>query len=279
MAHGVPVVAAAGGAHLETVADVGVLFPVGDAAAAAGGLVASGLGPGARRLEVGTALRRRQQACSTPLTTTWPELEQRVRRRHGAEAWPPGPEPPHGAAPARAARYSASWVSATDWPRVRARQRPGTGGPQPFPQSGLVEETGQCRAQGGGVAGGDQQTLGTHHVRERPAGTGHHRDARRLGLGHHPPELLDPPGHGHRRNGQDVDPSVDVCGMSALRPRGRGRSPGRPGASCATRDSRAPELGSGAEDVEAEPPVGGDGVEEDVDPLVLDEPSHVPHPQ
>ena len=35
MAHGVPVVAAAGGAHVETMGDAGMLFPPGDARAAA----------------------------------------------------------------------------------------------------------------------------------------------------------------------------------------------------------------------------------------------------
>ncbi len=60
MSHGVPVVAAAGGAHRETVAGVGLLFPPGDADAAAAEL---------RRLaedsdlrsSVGRALRARQQ--------------------------------------------------------------------------------------------------------------------------------------------------------------------------------------------------------------------------
>ena len=39
MAHGVPVVAAAGGAHVETMGDAGMLFPPGDAQAAADALV------------------------------------------------------------------------------------------------------------------------------------------------------------------------------------------------------------------------------------------------
>ena len=60
MAHGVPVVAAAGGAHLETVADAGVLFPAGDATAAARALVELASSR-TRRLEVGAALRQRQQ--------------------------------------------------------------------------------------------------------------------------------------------------------------------------------------------------------------------------
>ena len=60
MAHGVPVVAAAGGAHLETVATAGMLFPAGDAAAAARALVELASSR-TRRLEVGAALRRRQQ--------------------------------------------------------------------------------------------------------------------------------------------------------------------------------------------------------------------------
>ena len=60
MAHGVPVVAAAGGAHLETVGDDGLLFPVGDAAAAGAALAGLADDP-ARRRSVGAALRRRQQ--------------------------------------------------------------------------------------------------------------------------------------------------------------------------------------------------------------------------
>jgi glycosyltransferase involved in cell wall biosynthesis len=60
MAHGVPVVAAAGGAHLETVGQDGLLFPPGDPQAAATALVRLGDDPPLRRA-VGEALRRRQQ--------------------------------------------------------------------------------------------------------------------------------------------------------------------------------------------------------------------------
>ncbi len=60
MAHGVPVVAAAGGAHLETVGDDGLLFPPGDASSAARALVELATDRG-HRLEVGAALRRRQR--------------------------------------------------------------------------------------------------------------------------------------------------------------------------------------------------------------------------
>jgi glycosyltransferase involved in cell wall biosynthesis len=60
MAHGVPVVAAAGGGHLETVAEAGVLFPPGDAGTAAAALAELG-GSRTRRLKMGGALRRRQQ--------------------------------------------------------------------------------------------------------------------------------------------------------------------------------------------------------------------------
>ena len=60
MAHGVPVVAAAGGAHLETVGQDGLLFPPGDPQAAATALVRLGGDPPLRRA-VGEALRRRQQ--------------------------------------------------------------------------------------------------------------------------------------------------------------------------------------------------------------------------
>jgi glycosyltransferase involved in cell wall biosynthesis len=60
MAHGVPVVAAGGGAHLETVGDDGLLFPPGDASVAARHLADLADDP-SRRLEVGTALRQRQR--------------------------------------------------------------------------------------------------------------------------------------------------------------------------------------------------------------------------
>ncbi len=60
MAHGLPVVAAGGGGHLETMGDAGFLFPPGDAAAAASALVELADSP-ERRLRTGAALRRRQQ--------------------------------------------------------------------------------------------------------------------------------------------------------------------------------------------------------------------------
>jgi glycosyltransferase involved in cell wall biosynthesis len=60
MAHGLPVVAARGGAHGETVGDEGLLFPPGDSEAAAAALAQLGADL-ALRHAVGTALRRRQQ--------------------------------------------------------------------------------------------------------------------------------------------------------------------------------------------------------------------------
>jgi glycosyltransferase involved in cell wall biosynthesis len=60
MAHGLPVVAAAGGGHLETVADAGVLFPPGDVGAAATALLDLAASQ-ERRLAMGRVLRRRQQ--------------------------------------------------------------------------------------------------------------------------------------------------------------------------------------------------------------------------
>ena len=48
MAHGVPVVAAAGGAHRETVGEDGLLFPPGDAPAAGAALARLGGDPGLR---------------------------------------------------------------------------------------------------------------------------------------------------------------------------------------------------------------------------------------
>jgi glycosyltransferase involved in cell wall biosynthesis len=60
MAHGLPVVAAAGGAHLETIGGDGLLFPPGDAAAAAGALAALADDHALRR-QVGGRLRERQR--------------------------------------------------------------------------------------------------------------------------------------------------------------------------------------------------------------------------
>jgi glycosyltransferase involved in cell wall biosynthesis len=61
MAHGVPVVAAEGGAHVETVGEDGMLFPPGDASAAARALVALSDDLELRR-RMGGRLRERQQA-------------------------------------------------------------------------------------------------------------------------------------------------------------------------------------------------------------------------
>ncbi len=60
MAHGVPVVAARGGAHIETVGDDGLLFEPGDTVAAARALVALSEDVALRR-RVGDRLRGRQQ--------------------------------------------------------------------------------------------------------------------------------------------------------------------------------------------------------------------------
>jgi glycosyltransferase involved in cell wall biosynthesis len=60
MSHGVPVIAAGGGAHVETVGEDGILFHPGDAEAAANALAALG-GDRARRLRIGGRLRDRQR--------------------------------------------------------------------------------------------------------------------------------------------------------------------------------------------------------------------------
>ena len=60
MAHGLPVVAANGGAHVETVGDVGFLFPPRDAESAARALVTLSDDVALRR-QVGARLRKRQQ--------------------------------------------------------------------------------------------------------------------------------------------------------------------------------------------------------------------------
>ena len=60
MAHGVPVVAADGGAHPETVGDPDLLFPPGDADAGSRALVRLSEDPALRR-QLGDRLRQRQQ--------------------------------------------------------------------------------------------------------------------------------------------------------------------------------------------------------------------------
>jgi glycosyltransferase involved in cell wall biosynthesis len=90
MAHGLPVVAAAGGAHLETVDDEGLLFPPGDAAAAAAHLATLSLDVGLRR-RVGTQLRRRQQAHFT-LARHLDELEAVYRDLASGVAAGPAPQ-------------------------------------------------------------------------------------------------------------------------------------------------------------------------------------------
>jgi glycosyltransferase involved in cell wall biosynthesis len=62
MAHGLPVVAAAGGAHPETVGDEALLFTPGDAATAGARLLDLANDPDGRR-RVGERLRQRQQEC------------------------------------------------------------------------------------------------------------------------------------------------------------------------------------------------------------------------
>ena len=89
MAHGLPVVAAAGGGHLETVADAGVLFPPGDVGAAAAALTELA-GSRQRRVEVGRALRRRQQELYSldhhvdRLEEVYREVVSGSRRRHSS---------------------------------------------------------------------------------------------------------------------------------------------------------------------------------------------------
>jgi glycosyltransferase involved in cell wall biosynthesis len=78
MAHGLPVVAAGGGAHLETVGADGLLFTPGDVGAAAASLGRLAADPGLRR-SVGHALRRRQQERYT-LSLHVDRLERLYRR-------------------------------------------------------------------------------------------------------------------------------------------------------------------------------------------------------
>lgn len=92
MAHGVPVVAARGGAHKETLGDAAALFPPGDPEAAARALVA--LTDRASRLQMGEALRRRQRERYS-LTDHVDRLEELYRKvvdtgsRRAREAHPP----------------------------------------------------------------------------------------------------------------------------------------------------------------------------------------------
>ena len=69
MAHGIPVVAAAGGAHLETVGDDALLFSPGDAAEAAGHLRQLASDAGLRH-RIGERLRRGNRSVSPSPTTS-----------------------------------------------------------------------------------------------------------------------------------------------------------------------------------------------------------------
>ncbi len=120
MAHGLPVVAAGGGAHLETVGEDGLLFPPGDAPAAAAALARLGGDPALRR-SVGDALRHRQQDRFT-LTGHVDRLERLYRevadgvRRPGRTVLDRTRTLAVDAVVAgrsATARYRAIWVSAT----------------------------------------------------------------------------------------------------------------------------------------------------------------------
>jgi glycosyltransferase involved in cell wall biosynthesis len=78
MAHGIPVVAAKGGAHVETVGDDGVLFASGDPQAAAAALVTLS-GDRSLRMQMGADLRRRQQERFS-LSTHTDRLEELYRQ-------------------------------------------------------------------------------------------------------------------------------------------------------------------------------------------------------
>ncbi|MGH9079506.1 MAG: glycosyltransferase [Acidimicrobiales bacterium] len=84
MAHGVPVVAADGGAHRETVGQDGLLFPPGDPEAAAAALVALSR-DAALRQDMGERLRRRQRELFS-LEHHVDELESLYYRLVGEEA-------------------------------------------------------------------------------------------------------------------------------------------------------------------------------------------------
>lgn len=91
MAHGIPVVAARGGGHLETVADVGALFAPDDYKAA--GEVLAELGSSRpMRLGMGQDLRLRQQEMYS-LSTHVDRLEELYTDIVGAAEYPPPPAP------------------------------------------------------------------------------------------------------------------------------------------------------------------------------------------
>jgi len=91
MAHGLPVVAAEGGAHLETVGGAGILFPAGDADAAARALEELARDPALRR-RVGATLRARQLERFS-LSRHLDRLEELYRSVADAPRGAPAPDP------------------------------------------------------------------------------------------------------------------------------------------------------------------------------------------
>ena len=192
MSHGLAVVAAAGGAHVETVADAGLLFPPGDADAAAAGAAPAGRRPRPpprrRAGPAGTASRSATRWTSTSTasrrcTARWWPTHRRRRASGQARADHPLVERRLEAGHAR--------------PRVAPDRRPGPSSRSRCPEPGLVEEPGQGGAQGrpgppvAPAAPARRPRRAGHHCRWPP--TGHPGG---LSLDHDPAELLEPSGTG-----------------------------------------------------------------------------------
>ncbi len=270
MAHGVPVVAAEGGAHVETVGGAGILFPAGDTVAAARALDELA-GDRALRRRVGATLRARQQERFS-LTRHLDRLEELYRSVAAA------PLPGCRSGPGRGERTLVErlLVGGHPLPGV-APGAAGTRFGQPGPEPGLVQEADERVAQRRRVTRRDEEAAVADDVGEGPTRARHHGDSGGLGLDDHPAELLDPAGHRDRGHRHDVEDRVEL-GHPALvdvavehDPVGNRELPGQFG--------EAARVGPGPVDLGAQTGVAGNRLQEDGHPLVGDEPSHVSHPQ
>ena len=241
MSHGLAVVAAAGGAHLETVGDAGVLFAPGDVTAAAtalAGLADDRAAPPCRRRSAATAP-------AGPILARPPPRPARgaLRRGHRSAAGRSGPRDP---------LVEGLLELGHPGPRVAVgrvqHRRHGAVPTDPARRAGA-----RAGAQGGRAVGGHQESGVPDHLGQGAAGAGHGGDTGGLALDHDAPELLQPPRHGHRRHGEHVEGPVDV-GKGGLLDVAVERHPiGDPEPDGALPECR--RFGSGAVDLDVEPVV------------------------